>query len=107
MIIKGNEIKPKILDEYSFRKVYNSEGALMLVELNFKKGGIGALHSHSDHEQVSYITKGSFEVTVGEKTMVVEAGDSYYAGKNVTHGVKALEDSVILDIFTPIRQDFL
>ena len=107
MITKGNDVESKIIDEYSSRKVLGNGGELMLVELTFKKGGIGAMHSHSDHEQVSYIAKGSFEVTVGSETMLVKAGDSYYAGKNVTHGVKALEDSVLLDIFTPIRKDFL
>ena len=107
MITKGNEVEPKILDEFSFRKVLSNGGALMLAEINFKKGGTGALHSHSDHEQISYVTKGSFEVTVGDETMVIKAGDSYYAAKNVAHGVKALEDSVLLDFFTPIRKDFL
>jgi len=107
MIIKGHEVEPKILDGYSCRKVLSNGGELMLVELSFKKDGVGALHSHSDHEQVSYIAKGSFEATVGAETMIVQAGDSFYAAKNVPHGLKALEDSVILDVFTPVRKDFL
>jgi quercetin dioxygenase-like cupin family protein len=107
MIIKGSAIKPTILDEYSARKVLSNGGELMLVEITFSKGGVGALHSHSDHEQVSYIVKGSLEATVGAQTTVVTAGDSYYAGKNVPHGLKALEDSVVLDVFTPIRKDLL
>ena len=108
MIVHGNEVKPRILDEYSSRKILGTGGDLMMVEVTFKKDGIGTPHSHTDHEQVSYIAKGSFEVTYDKEVKVLKAGDSFYAGKNVIHGVKALEDgSVILDIFTPIREDFL
>ena len=107
MITKGMEVEPVILDERLSRKVLSSVGELMLVELTFKKGGVGAVHSHSDHEQVSYIVNGSFEITVGDEMIVAKAGDGYYAGKNVPHGVYALEDGVLLDIFTPIRNDIL
>ncbi len=107
MIIKNNDIKLEKLDEKSSRKILISEGSLMMVEVYFKKGGIGEVHSHSDHEQVSYIKEGSFEVVIGDEKKVLEAGDSFYAGKNVEHGVKALENAIILDVFTPIRQDFL
>lgn len=79
----------------------------MMSEVTFKSGGVGELHSHEGHEQVSYIVKGSFEIVVGAGKKVVTAGDSFYVGLNVQHGVTALEDSVILDVFTPIREDFL
>jgi quercetin dioxygenase-like cupin family protein len=108
MIFKNQEVKTQILDEKSSRKILAADGTLMMVEVTFKKGGIGTPHSHDDHEQVSYIVNGSFEITVGGKTSVVKKGDGFYAGKNVEHGVKALEDgSQILDIFTPQREDFL
>lgn len=107
MIVKSEDVKVKVLDEKSSRKVIGNGGSLMMVEVTFKKGGVGTAHSHTDHEQISYIVKGSFEVTVGEEKQILKAGDNFYAGKNVNHGVVALEDSVILDVFTPIREDFL
>jgi quercetin dioxygenase-like cupin family protein len=108
MIVKSEDVKVKVLDEKSSRKVIGNGGTLMMVEVTFKKDGVGAVHSHTDHEQISYIVKGSFEVTVGEDKQVLKAGDNFYAAKNVNHGVVALEDdSVILDVFTPIREDFL
>jgi quercetin dioxygenase-like cupin family protein len=107
MIIKSETVNPKILDEKTSRKILGNGGSLMMVEVSFKKGGVGEPHSHTDHEQVSYIVKGSFEVTVGEDKQIMKVGDSFYAGKNVVHGVAALEDSIILDVFTPIREDFL
>lgn len=107
MIINHASIDAHIVNETSSRKILGMGGTLMMVEVTFAKGGIGEVHSHDVHEQVSYIVKGSFEVKVGEETRILKAGDSFYAGFNVPHGVKALEDSVILDVFTPFRQDFL
>ncbi|MDQ0721561.1 quercetin dioxygenase-like cupin family protein [Paenibacillus sp. W4I10] len=107
MIINHASIDAHIVNETSSRKILGMGGTLMMVEVTFAKGGIGEVHSHDAHEQVSYIVKGSFEVQVGKETRILKAGDSFYAGFNVPHGVKALEDSVILDVFTPFRQDFL
>jgi quercetin dioxygenase-like cupin family protein len=107
MILKNEEIKSKVLDEKTSRKILGNGGSLMMVEVSFTSGGVGAVHNHTDHEQVSYIVKGSFEVLVGDEKKVMKVGDSFYAGKNVNHGVVALEDSIILDVFTPIREEFL
>ncbi|AET62109.1 Cupin 2 conserved barrel domain protein [Paenibacillus terrae HPL-003] len=107
MIIKNEEAKTHVIDGSSSRKILGMGGTLMMVEVTFRKGGVGEVHSHDKHEQVSYIVKGSFEVRVGDETCILKAGDSFYAGYNVLHGVKALEDSVILDVFNPFREDFL
>lgn len=106
-MIINKSLEPKQLDEKVSRKVLATGGTLLMAEVAFKKGGVGEVHAHEGHEQVSYIVKGSFEVTVGSETKIVSAGDSFYAGRNIPHGVTALEDSVILDVFTPIREDFL
>jgi quercetin dioxygenase-like cupin family protein len=88
------------------RRVLLHTDELMMVEFAFEKGGIGALHSHP-HVQASYIAEGSFEVTVGELTEVLAAGDSFIAPSHVVHGVKALEAGRLVDSFTPHRADFL
>jgi quercetin dioxygenase-like cupin family protein len=87
------------------RKILASDGALMTVEVRFKKGAVGALHSHP-HEQISYIVRGSFTGNIDGDKRTLRAGDTYYVGPNQPHGVEALEDSVILDVFTPQREDF-
>jgi quercetin dioxygenase-like cupin family protein len=107
MIIDQTTVEPKVLSEKVGRKILGTGGSLMMVEVIFKKGGVGEVHAHDTHEQVSYIVKGSFEVIVGTEKRIVSSGDSFYAGLNVPHGVIALEDAVILDVFTPIREDFL
>ncbi|MTI60844.1 MAG: cupin domain-containing protein [Firmicutes bacterium] len=107
MITINKEIELNQLEEKVVRKILVNGESLMMVEVYFKKGGIGQAHSHEEHEQASYVVDGSFEISCGDEKKVLKSGDSFYADKNVEHGVKALEDGVILDIFTPIREDFL
>lgn len=78
----------------------------MGVEVTFQKGAVGSLHRHP-HEQMSYILSGSFQYEVDGKTYHLKQGDSYYVAPEIPHGATALEDSMILDIFTPQREDFL
>lgn len=108
MIIAREKNYLSQLDEKTTRRVLVHGPSLMLVAFRFKKGGVGKLHLHENHEQVGYVAKGSFEITVGDEKKVAKEGDCYYANRNVLHGVVALEeDSVLIDTFTPIREDFL
>jgi len=88
------------------RRILIHGGRLMAVEFHFKAGAEVRPHTHP-HEQIGVFMRGRFEATVGGKTVMAEPGDSYYAAPEVPHGVKCLEDGVILDVFTPIREDFL
>jgi len=107
MIIFNRELSFESVNDKISRKVLSYGGAVMIVEVHFKKGGVGEPHAHESHEQIGYIVAGRFEVTVGKATKILAAGDSFYVAPNVTHSVVALEDAVILDVFTPIRQDIL
>lgn len=106
MIIKGDAVEAINVGEGVERKIIARGGKMMAVEVVFKKGSIGAVHAHP-HEQISYILKGSFEFECDGKKEIIKAGDSYYVEPHIFHGVVALEDSVILDLFTPQREDFL
>ncbi|KZL89596.1 cupin domain-containing protein [Clostridium magnum] len=106
MIVKNEEVKFITVGEGVERKILATGGSMMTVEVRFKKGGIGAVHTHP-HEQVSYVLEGSFEFDLEGEKHIIKAGDTYYIKPNQAHGVVALEDSVILDIFTPQREDFL
>jgi quercetin dioxygenase-like cupin family protein len=106
MVVKNSSVQKEELGGGLSRKILARGGSLMMVEVHFEKGGTGAMHSHP-HEQISYIVKGSFDFDVDGKKDVVKAGDTVYIGSNMPHGVVALEDSLIIDIFTPQREDFL
>ncbi len=88
------------------RKLLAYDKDLMALIVEFKKDSIGYLHKHY-HTQISYIVSGSFEVTIGTEKKVQKAGDAYYLQSNIEHGVVALEDSLLVDIFTPAREDFI
>jgi len=70
------------------------------------KDAMLASHSHH-HEQISYVLSGKmrFEIESGE-TKTLEAGDFAVFAPNETHGGVALENSVVLDAFSPAREDF-
>jgi quercetin dioxygenase-like cupin family protein len=106
MFVKNVDVKPKDLRQGVSRKIVAAGGKIMAVEVYFAKGAIGALHSHP-HEQVSYVVNGSFEATIGSETTILRTGDSYYVPPDQVHGVVALEDGLLLDVFTPQREDFL
>ena len=77
------------------RKVLAHGGNMMAVEVHFSKGAIGSVLS------------GIFEFTIGDEVRTVKTGDTLYKQPNIVHGCKCLEKGVLLDIFTPQRQDFL
>ena len=79
---------------------------LMLVKVRFETGGIGALHQHV-HSQITYVESGVFWCTVGEEEVVLRAGQTFYAAPLVWHGVECLEAGVLLDSFSPMREDFV
>lgn len=88
------------------RKVMAYGDQLMAVYVEFAKGAVGALHHHP-HLQITYIQSGSFDVTIGGVTTRQKGGDFYYIPADVVHGVVALEESVLVDFFTPMREDFV
>ena len=88
------------------RKVRARGGDLMMVEVYFSAGGVGALHSHP-HEQVTYCLSGVFEFSVAGQVRVVRAGDSLFVPADALHGTRCLEAGRVLDVFTPQREDFL
>jgi quercetin dioxygenase-like cupin family protein len=106
MIVKNVEVNLEDLGKGVSRKILASDGRLMAVEVYFVKGAIGEPHSHT-HEQIGYVVKGRFEATFGGEKTIISVGDTYYVPPDVVHGVVALEDGILLDIFTPQREDFL
>ena len=88
------------------KKILAYADELMCVENHFRKGAVGALHSHP-HTQITYVVSGTFEFSIGGVKKVVTQGDTLLKQNGVEHGCVCLEDGVLLDIFTPMRQDFV
>ena len=79
---------------------------VMLCLFRFAKGAVLPKHHHA-HEQAGYVIQGAIEFTIGESTFVMRAGDSYIARTNQPHCGFALEASVVLDAFSPVREDYV
>lgn len=88
------------------RRVLSYDENLMAVEVSFEKGAVGAVHTHP-HTQISYVLKGSFRAVIGDEERIIGVGDTYITPPDVPHGVECLDEGVLLDLFTPMREDFI
>ena len=88
------------------RKIMTYDDKIMLVKVHFDEGGIGYKHEHY-HSQVTYIESGEFEFSIGEETKLVKEGDSVYIPPHVLHGAICKKAGVLIDVFSPIREDFM
>ena len=79
---------------------------LMAVKVWFEEGAEGYQHDHP-HTQVSYVESGEFEATIDGETKTLRAGDSFYVAPHKSHGAVCKKAGVLIDIFSPVREDFL
>ncbi|MXN92100.1 cupin domain-containing protein [Flavobacterium sp. Sd200] len=96
----------EVVGEGVKRQITGYNTTLMMVKVAFEKGSIGAVHQHF-HSQASFVASGQFEVTVDGVAKILRAGDTFFAVPNVWHGVVCLEAGMLIDAFSPIREDFL
>ena len=87
------------------RQVMSYSPAMMLVRHTMIKGWVGSRHSHP-HEQLVYIVRGRIRFEHPGGVFDVGPGDSFLVPGNVEHQALALDDSEVLDIFTPMREDY-
>ena len=106
MFVFNDDVKLTDLGGGVSRKILSYNDQLMSVEVHFEKGAVGAMHTHP-HVQISYVLKGKFEATINGESAIISEGDSYYTEPDAPHGVVCLEEGVLLDVFTPRRDDFL
>ncbi len=105
-LVEDDEIPWETIDPKIKRKIMSYNEDLMLVKVAFQKGGIGATHKHP-HLQISYIASGIFEIMVDGETKILKEGDVYFIPSNLNHGAVCIEDGMLIDVFNPMREDFL
>lgn len=106
MFIDGHTTQGVACEEGVSRKVLAWNDDLMMCEISFQAGAKGKVHAHA-HTQVTYVGRGSFRFRVGDEVKVVRQGDSILIPPNALHGVEALEEAMLVDVFAPARQDFV
>lgn len=106
VFIEDNSTEWEHVENGVKRKIFGYDDKIMMVKVNFQKGSIGSVHSHP-HSQVTYIISGKFELQVGSEKKILKAGDSFYIPPYVEHGTVNLVSGELLDVFSPVREDFL
>ena len=104
--IMGDDITWEVCGVGVKRKIMGYDDKIMLVNVHFDEGGIGPMHEHY-HSQVTYVVSGEFELTIGNETKIMKGGDAFYIPPHVMHGAICLKSGVLIDVFSPIREDFM
>ena len=106
VFIENREIPWQQMDKGVKRKIMAYDDKLMVVKVQFDKGGIGSLHQHY-HSQITHVESGIFEVEIGGEKKILSQGDAFYVPPNVLHGAVCHEEGVLIDVFSPMREDFI
>ena len=106
LFLHGAQEEVLTVDEGVKRQILGFDDRIMMVRASFEENAVGYIHSHP-HSQVVYVESGVFDFTIGEETQRLHAGDGTYIPPDVDHGAVCIEKGVLLDVFSPMREDFL
>lgn len=105
MIIKSKNALHRQFKGVSFDVLAVGEKS-MVTRMNYKSGDQVPAHAHPN-EQSGYVISGKYRISCEGKTEVLLPGDSYSVPENVLHAWEVLEPGEVIDVFTPIREDYL
>jgi unsaturated pyranuronate lyase len=100
-----DNVRKEVLSPTIWRKVISGDRA-MIAQVFIAKGGVVPTHQH-ESEQIGFIMEGALQFEMEGRQIVVRKGEVLRIPSNVPHGAVALEDTLDLDIFSPIRTDWL
>jgi quercetin dioxygenase-like cupin family protein len=106
-VLKETEIAPKAISEIAQRRLLTGKN-LMIQCVEAKAGAEFQAHSHAE-EQMGYVIRGSIEFFLGEdaESVVMEAGTFFHFAPHERHASRALEDVMIIDVFSPPRPEYV
>jgi quercetin dioxygenase-like cupin family protein len=102
---RWDEIELDKVTEMISRKIVTG-GREMLAQIYLKKGALVPMHSH-ESEQMTYVLQGALKFLIGGEEITVREGEVLHIPSWVEHQAEALDDTFELDLFSPIRQDWL
>ncbi|PYT25417.1 MAG: cupin domain-containing protein [Acidobacteria bacterium] len=104
-MFRWDTVHTEVMSDKIWRKVISGEKA-MVAQVFIAKGGVVPTHQH-ESEQITYILEGALEFDLEGRRIIVRKGEVLYIPSNVPHRAVALEDTLDLDVFSPIRTDWL
>lgn len=105
MIVKSENAKKREFKGVSFDVLAVGEKT-MVTRMNFKMEDNVPFHKHPN-EQNGYVVSGKYKIKFKDSEDVISSGDSYSIGEDVLHAFEVIEPGVVIDVFTPLRQDYL
>ena len=105
-VVYQKDVPWKTVDAGVRRRVLAYNEQMMIVEVCFEEGGIGSVHTHP-HLQSTYVQSGRFRFTIDGTAVEVSQGDTIAFPANIPHGTLCLQAGTLIDIFTPMRADFV
>jgi len=102
----GNETKIEDIGGGLKRQMLGYNNEVMAVKIWFDQGAIGYNHAHK-HSQVTYIVEGEFHFNIDGVTKILTAGDSCFMPPHTDHGATSPTGGILIDTFSPAREDFL
>jgi quercetin dioxygenase-like cupin family protein len=103
--IPPTEAEQVEMKEGVYRRTMATTDEAMLCEFYLEKGGGAEPHQHMN-DQVGYVVYGKVEVIIGGQSRICLPGDSYAIPGGVVHSTRALRDSLVIDVFSPPRNDY-
>lgn len=103
--VKAAEVGPVEMLPGVWRRTLSYGQRLMMVQTTLKEGAVVPVHSHP-HEQVTYIVEGQLSMEVDGQTYMLGPGDSLLLPGDVKHGATAIERTLVIDTFSPPREDY-
>ena len=102
---RWDEIELEKITEMVSQKIIAGERG-MLAQIYLKRGALVPIHAH-DSEQMTYVLQGALRVVAGGEEAIVREGEVLLIPSGVPHQAEALEDTFELDVFSPVRSDWL
>jgi quercetin dioxygenase-like cupin family protein len=87
-------------------KTINYGNKMLMSEFLLKKNTLLPKHSHSQ-EQSGYLVKGCIKLFINSTSKLLKPGDSWCITENIEHYAEIIEDSIAIEVFSPIREDYL
>lgn len=104
-LYRWDEIALEKVTEMISRKIISGAHE-MIAQIYLKKGAIVPMHEH-DSEQMTYVLSGALRLLVGGEEVIVREGEVLHIASGVPHQAEALDDTFEMDVFSPIRQDWV
>ena len=104
-VIRAADVEPVEMVSGVWRRTLSWGERLMVVQTTLEEGAVVPAHRHP-HEQITYVIEGELSMQVEGQSRVLQAGDSLLFPANLEHGATAVKRTLVIDTFSPPREDY-